>query len=40
MNTTQLAIVLVFWVMILFCAEAYIEGTNLRTIVETCKESK
>lgn len=40
MNTTQLAIVLVFWVMVLFCVEAYIAGTNLRTIVETCKETK
>jgi hypothetical protein len=40
MNNTQLTVVLVFWVMILFCAEAFIEGTNLQTIIETCKESK
>lgn len=40
MNNNQLAIVLVFGMVCLFGCQAFIEGTNMRTIVQTCKEGK
>jgi hypothetical protein len=40
MNNNQLAVVLVMARLVFFGCQAYIEGTNLRTIVTTCKEIK
>jgi hypothetical protein len=40
LNNNQLLIALVFVMLLFFGCQALIEGTNLRTIVNTCKEAK